>query len=117
MKFLIVTTNDLLNFFSGVPSTVDLSLTAVPIGAEAIKTIKALSNDGHSTNALLSAFLTNVIRIDTTVSSGYGNALNTRGSLITRRKLADGVIDITLNRYFNALTYAELIIIHWRNIV
>ncbi|BDA69805.1 hypothetical protein RIVM261_075290 [Rivularia sp. IAM M-261] len=93
----LIVTNDLLNIFNSVPPTVDLSPAAAPIGAEATKTLKALGNDDQRTAALLGAFLPDVMRIDTTVSSGYGNALNAKGSPITGRKLTDDVIDITLS--------------------
>jgi hypothetical protein len=36
------------------------------------------------------------MRIDTTIASGYGNAVNNRGALIAGRKLTDDVIDISL---------------------
>ena len=93
----LITSNSLLNAFNSVPPTVDLSPAAGPIGAEAIRTLKALGNNDDRTKALLGAFLPDVMRIDTTGNSGYGNALNGKGSPIRGRMLKDDVIDITLS--------------------
>ncbi|WP_309740219.1 MULTISPECIES: DUF4331 domain-containing protein [unclassified Chamaesiphon] len=93
----LIVSNDLLNTFNSVPPTADLSPAAAPIGAEAVRTLKALGNDEARTNALLTAFLPDVMRIDTTAPSGYGNALNAKGSPIRGRLIKDDVIDITLS--------------------
>lgn len=93
----LITTNDFLNAFNSVPPTVDLTPAAAPIGAEAARTLKALGNDDERTKALLGAFLPDVMRIDTTGASGYGNALNGKGSPIRGRMLTDDVIDTTLS--------------------
>jgi Domain of unknown function (DUF4331) len=93
----LIVSNDLLNTFNSVPPTADLSPAAAPIGAEATRTLKALGNDNARTNALLTAFLPDVMRIDTTAPSGYGNALNAKGSPIRGRLLKDDVIDTTLS--------------------
>ncbi len=93
----LIVSNDLLNTFNSVPPTADLSPAAAPIGAEATRTLKALGNDTNRTNALLAAFLPDVMRIDTTGASGYGNALNALGSPIRGRLLKDDVIDTTLS--------------------
>jgi hypothetical protein len=69
---------------------------AKPIVAEASAVLKALGNDDKRVGALLGAFLPDVMRIDTTGSSGYANALNKLGSPIRGRLLKDDVIDITL---------------------
>lgn len=70
---------------------------AAPVIAEASETLKALGNDSTRTSALLQAFLPDVMRIDTTAASGYGNALNAKGSPVRGRLLKDDVIDITLS--------------------
>jgi Domain of unknown function (DUF4331) len=93
----LIVSNDLLNAFNSVPPTADLTPAAAPIGAEATRTLKALGNDNARTNALLTAFLPDVMRIDTTGASGYGNALNAKGSPIRGRLLKDDVIDTTLS--------------------
>ncbi|BAY66572.1 hypothetical protein NIES22_67120 [Calothrix brevissima NIES-22] len=93
----LIVTNDFLNAFNSIPPTADLSSAAKPVGAEAKKTLKALGNNDQRANALLGAFLPDVMRIDTTVPSGYGNALNAKGSPIAGRKITDDVIDITLS--------------------
>ncbi|BAY30064.1 hypothetical protein NIES2107_19080 [Nostoc carneum NIES-2107] len=92
----LIVTNDFLNAFNSIPPTADLSPAAAPVGAEAKKTLKALGNDDNRANVLLGAFLPDVMRIDTTVPSGYANALNAKGSPIAGRKLKDDVVDITL---------------------
>ena len=93
----LIVSNDLLNAFNSVPPTADLSPAAGPIGAEAVRTLKALGNDDARTNALLGAFLPDVMRIDTTGASGYGNAFNAKLSPIRGRLIKDDVIDITLS--------------------
>ncbi|WP_346291533.1 DUF4331 domain-containing protein [Sphaerothrix gracilis] len=70
---------------------------AAPIIAEASRTLMAIGNDQARTNALLGAFLPDVMRIDTTGPSGYANALNAQGSPIRGRMLKDDVVDITLS--------------------
>jgi Domain of unknown function (DUF4331) len=93
----LITSNNLLNIFNSVPPTADLSPAAAPIGAEATRTLKALGNNDERTKALLTAFLPDVMRIDTTGASGYANALNAKGSPIRGRMLKDDTIDITLS--------------------
>jgi Domain of unknown function (DUF4331) len=93
----LIVSNNLLNAFNSVPPTADLSPAAGPIGAEAVRTLKALGNNDDRTKALLGAFLPDVMRIDTTGNSGYANALNAKGSPIRGRMLKDDVIDITLS--------------------
>jgi hypothetical protein len=92
----LIVTNDFLNAFNSIPPTADLSSAAAPVGAEAKKTLKALGNDDKRADVLLGAFLPDVMRIDTTVVSGYANALNAKGSPIAGRMLKDDVIDTTL---------------------
>jgi hypothetical protein len=97
----LITSNNLLNIFNSVPPTADLSPAAGPIGAEAVRTLKALGNNDDRTKALLGAFLPDVMRIDTTGASGYANALNSKLSPIRGRMLKDDVIDITVNLLTN----------------
>lgn len=70
---------------------------AGPIVAEAKKTLMAFGNDDKRATALLVAFLPDVMRIDTTGPSGYAAALNSKGSPIRGRKIADNVIHVTLS--------------------
>ncbi len=60
-------------------------------------TLLALGNSDERANALIGAFLPDVMRIDTTGASGYGNAMNAQLSPIRGRMLKDDVIDITLS--------------------
>jgi Domain of unknown function (DUF4331) len=93
----LIANNNLLNIFNSVPPTADTSPAAAPVGAEATRTLRALGNSEERTRVLLGAFLPDVMRIDTTGPSGYGNALNTKGSPIRGRMLLDDTIDTTLS--------------------
>ncbi|MBD2437305.1 DUF4331 domain-containing protein [Nostoc sp. FACHB-110] len=103
----LVVTNDFLNAFNSIPPTADLSQAAAPVGAEARKTLKALGNSDQRADALLAAFLPDVMRIDTNVPSGYANALNAKGSPVTGRKLTDDVIDTTLSVLTNGAVTSD----------
>ncbi len=103
----LIVTNDYLNAFNSIPPTADLSSAAAPVGAEAKKTLKALGNDDKRADALLKAFLPDVMRIDTTQHSGYLNATNTIGSPITGRLLMDDVISQTLTVLTNGAITTE----------
>jgi hypothetical protein len=103
----LIVSNNLLNTFNSVPPTADLSPAAAPIGAEATRTLKALGNNDERTKALLTAFLPDVMRIDTTGTSGYANALNGKGSPIRGRMLEDDVIDITLSVLTNGAVKSD----------
>lgn len=101
----LIVPNDLLNALNMVGPEVEAAALAgqqpaatiaAPIVADARKTLIAFGNSEARANALIAAFLPDVMRIDTTQASGYGNALNTKGSPIRGRKLTDDVIDITL---------------------
>ncbi|XHX76725.1 MAG: DUF4331 domain-containing protein [Stenomitos frigidus ULC029] len=101
----LLRTNALLNAYNRVgPDFVAAALAgqqpaasiAAPIVAEAKQTLRALGNSEERANALLGAFLPDVMRIDTTGASGYAKALNAKGSPIRGRLLKDDVIDITL---------------------
>jgi Domain of unknown function (DUF4331) len=102
----LLTTNDLLNTLNSVTPEFEAAAlagkqpaagAAAPIIAEANRTLKALGNDDTRTNALLGAFLPDVMRIDTTVPTGFGSVLNAKGSPIGGRLLKDDVVDITLS--------------------
>jgi Domain of unknown function (DUF4331) len=103
----LITSNNLLNAFNSVPPTVDLTPAAGPIGAEAARTLKSLGNNDERTKALLTAFLPDVMRIDTNGASGYANALNGKGSPIRGRMLKDDVIDITLSVLSNGAVKSD----------
>lgn len=101
----LVITNDYLNTLNAVgpdfeakvlKGDKDAAAAAAPIVAEISTVLKLLGNDQNRINALLGAFLPDVMRIDVTGPSGYANALNKLGSPIRGRMLKDDVIDITL---------------------
>lgn len=101
----LVVTNDFLNALNSVGPDFEAAALAGqqpaakiagPIVAEAKQTLLAVGNSDARANALLGAFLPDVMRIDTTGPSGYGKALNAKLSPIRGRLLKDDVIDITL---------------------
>ncbi len=63
---------------------------------DAKRTLLSLGNSDARANALLGAFVPDVMRTDTTGASGYANALNDRGAPVRGRLLADDVVDISL---------------------
>jgi hypothetical protein len=93
----LIITNDFLNAFNSIPPTADLSAAAAPVRAEAKSVLLALGNSDQRANSLLGAFLPDVMRIDTTIPSGYVNAVNGFGSPIAGRLLLDDTIDQTLS--------------------
>jgi hypothetical protein len=101
----LIVTNDYLNALNSVGPDFEAAALAGqqpaaniagPIVAEAKQTLLAVGNSDARANALLGAFLPDVMRIDTTGPSGYANALNANGSPIRGRKIKDDVVDITL---------------------
>jgi Domain of unknown function (DUF4331) len=93
----LVLTNDFLNAFNSIPPSQDLSGAAAPVRSEARNSLLALGNNPQTADALLAAFLPDVMRIDTTQRSGYVNAVNAKGSPIAGRMLMDDVVDQTLS--------------------
>jgi hypothetical protein len=100
----LLLTNDYLNTLNAVGPAFeaavlkgdkDATAAAAPIVGEVSTVLKLLGNDQNRINALLGAFLPDVMRIDTTGPSGYANALNKLGSPIRGRMIKDDVIDIT----------------------
>jgi hypothetical protein len=64
------------------------------VANDAKRTLLALGNSDARANALLGAFIPDVMRIDTTGPSGY-DALNAKGAPIRGRMLLDDVVDIS----------------------
>ncbi|MBD1914372.1 MULTISPECIES: DUF4331 domain-containing protein [Cyanophyceae] len=102
----LIVTNDFLNTLNSVDPAFEAAILAgqepaasagAPIVAEAKQTLLALGNSEERANALLGAFLPDVMRIDTTGPSGYASAVNAKGSPIRGRLLLDDVVDITLS--------------------
>ncbi|MBE9108723.1 DUF4331 domain-containing protein [Nodosilinea sp. LEGE 07298] len=102
----LIVTNDFLNTLNSVDPAFEAAAlagrepaasAAAPIIGEAKQTLLAIGNNEARADALLQAFLPDVMRIDTTVPSGYANALNAKGSPIAGRLLMDDVVDITLS--------------------
>jgi len=113
----LIVTNNFLNALNSVGPDFEASALAgqqpaagiaAPIIAEAKKTIKEIGNNSDErTDALLGAFLPDVMRIDTTNASGYGNAFNKKGSPIRGRLLKDDVVDITLGALTNGVIKSD----------
>ena len=102
----LVLTNDFLQALNSVGPDFEAAALAGkqpaadiagPIVGEAKNTLLALGNSEERANALLGAFLPDVMRIDTSGPSGYANDLNALGSPVRGRMLKDDVIDITLS--------------------
>ncbi|MEG5015132.1 MULTISPECIES: DUF4331 domain-containing protein [unclassified Microcoleus] len=96
----LIVTPAYLEAFNNIPPRLDLSAAAAPVRQEAVATLNAVDlldgRDNVDPNAIAGAFLPDVMRIDTTKTSGYASATNAQGSLIGGRMLMDDVIDITL---------------------
>jgi hypothetical protein len=101
----LVVPNDFLNALNSVGPDFEAAAlagqqpaagTAAPIVADVIKTLKAVGNNDARANALVQAFLPDVMRIDTTKPSGYVNAVNAKGSPVTGRLIKDDVFDQTI---------------------
>lgn len=112
----LVVSNDFLNALNSVGPDFEAAALAGqqpaasiagPIVGEAKRTLLALGNSDARANTLLGAFLPDVMRIDTTGPSGYGNALNAKGSPIRGRKPADDVVDITLSVLTNGAVTSD----------
>ncbi|MGF1568178.1 MAG: DUF4331 domain-containing protein [Nodosilinea sp.] len=102
----LVITNDFLNTLNSVTPDFEAAAlagqepaasAAAPIVAEVRQVLLALGNSEARADALIQAFLPDVMRIDTTGPSGYANALNALGSPIRGRLLLDDVVDITFS--------------------
>lgn len=99
----LIVTNDFLNTLNQVGPEVEAAILASPnplanpILAEAAQTLLALGNTPAQAVAIATAFLPDVMRIDTTEPSGYAAAVNAAGRPIRGRRITDDVIDITLS--------------------
>ncbi|MEL6248319.1 MAG: DUF4331 family protein, partial [Cyanobacteria bacterium J06627_15] len=102
----LILTNDFLNALNSVGPDFEAAALAGqqpaadiagPIVAQAKQTLLAVGNSEERANALLGAFLPDVMRIDTSGPSGYANDLNAKGSPVRGRLLEDDVVDVTLS--------------------
>ena len=103
----LIVTNAFLNAFNSIPPSQDLSNAAAPVRAEAKNTLLAFGNTSQRADTLLAAFLPDVMRIDTTIPSGYVNAVNRKGSPIAGRMLLDDTIDQTLSVLTNGAVKSD----------
>ena len=103
----LVVTNDFLNAFNSIPPSADLSPAAAPVVSEAAHTLSSFGNSGQRVTDIATAFLPDVLRIDTTVASPVGTGAYANGAVavgalgvvmpVAGRKIEDDVIDITLS--------------------
>ena len=103
----LIVTNDFLNAFNSIPPTADLTPGAAPVVAEAAATLTAFGNSTQRVTDIATAFLPDVLRIDTTVASPVGSGAYASGAVPVGalgvvmpaggRKIEDDVIDITLS--------------------
>jgi len=103
----LVVTNDFLNAFNSIPPSADLSPAAAPVVSEAAATLTAFGNSPQRVTDIATAFLPDVLRIDTTVASPVGTGAYASGAVPVGalgvvmpaggRKIEDDVIDITLS--------------------
>lgn len=90
----LITTNDYLNAWNSISPDQDFSNAAGPVREEAVRTLKAL---GSNVNDIVARFLPDVMRIDTTVHSGYAAAVSPQKKiLVGGRMIKDPVMAITL---------------------
>lgn len=101
----LIRDNDLLNLWNSVDPSVDATTAAKPIADHATVTLQALGNTTEQTQALFTQLLPDVMRIDTTRTSGYASAFGTsaldnlsptKKIPIGGRMITDDVVDITL---------------------
>ncbi len=103
----LLISNNFLNAFNQIPPSADLSEAAAPVLTEAAAVLEAFDQvdgkDDLTVEAVTTAFLPDVMRIDTRVDIGPGkDAYNAdlsgdKGILTGGRKIEDDVIDITLS--------------------
>jgi hypothetical protein len=98
---------NLMSLWNSVGPAVDATDAAKPIAENATGTLTALGNTTEQTQALFGALLPDVMRIDTTLTSGYvapaggdpstlSNRSATKGIPIGGRMIKDDVVDATL---------------------
>jgi hypothetical protein len=103
-------TNDFLNAVNSITPEQDAGALVGPVFAEAAATLGALANIGTALGAtppaagdVVAALIPDVMRIDTTISSGVGTFAYANGAVavgttvrpVAGRKLEDDVMDIT----------------------
>jgi hypothetical protein len=103
-------TNDYLNAVNSISPAQEPGALVGAIAAEAVAALDAFDGadgvDHLTAGAAIGAFIPDVMRIDTTGPSGYGNALNMVGSPVRGRRIEDDVIDITYSYLITGLTAA-----------
>src|SRR5581483_11184724 len=77
----LVVTNDFLNAFTSIPPSADLSPAAAPVVSEAAATLTAFGNSPQRVADIATAFLPDVLRIDTTVASPVGTGAYASGAV------------------------------------
>ncbi len=102
--------NDFLNALNSITPAQEPGALVGAVAAEAVATMDALdAADGVenlTATQVITAFIPDVMRIDSTLASGYGAALNAVGSPVRGRMLLDDVVDITYSYLITGLTGA-----------
>lgn len=101
----LVISNDNLNAWNNIPPSQDLGPQGTAVVNEVVAVLGALGNSSARIGDIATAFLPDVMRIDTSIASpggAYANGAIPVGSLgvvrpVAGRKLTDDVIDITLS--------------------
>jgi 3D (Asp-Asp-Asp) domain-containing protein len=111
---VLVISNDFLNAFNSITPAMDLSEAAAAVRAEVIATLNAVDMadgvDNVDAGAVATAFLPDVMRIDTSIDVNVNEpcydtraaVVNDLGAPIAGRKIEDDVIDITLSALIGA---------------
>ena len=111
----LVLTNTNLNAWNSIPPSADLSSTSVV--NEVVGTLTALGNSPTRIGDIATAFLPDVLRVNTTLACGTGTAAYPNGAQavgglgvvrpVGGRKVEDDVIDVTLSVLTNGGVTAD----------
>jgi hypothetical protein len=77
------TANADLNAFNSIPPSSDVAALGTSAGSDAIATLIALGNNASQIQAIVAALIPDVMRIDTTITSGYTGGITFTGAPFT----------------------------------
>ncbi len=101
----LLITNAYLNAYNSIPPTQDAAALAGPVGTEVVSVLTAVGNTQAFIAADVNALIPDVMRFDTTITSGYAGGVTFQGAAFTTpiasipsggRMLLDPVVSITL---------------------
>jgi hypothetical protein len=98
----LVISNDNLNAWNSIPPSQDLGPQGSGVVGEVVAVLGALGNSSTRIGDIATAFLPDVMRVDTSIVSGYASGAIAVGSSgvvrpVGGRLITDDVIDITLS--------------------